>query len=142
MAAPLRIVRAGTGVRAVGLAGSDDAFKFYLDALLKMIPAEAVSLYLAGVGIIPRDQDGALMGWSAFCLLVVIIVRVIGTSDRRAGIKPDWIHVAISVIAFLVWLYSLGGPFVSLGIHVPYIGSLLVLAWTFLAPVLYPGPKS
>ena len=142
MAAPLRIGRKDKGLAAVSAEDGDDKFKFYLDALLKMIPAEAVSLYLAGLGVIPGTESIALIGWSIFCLLVVVIVRVIGTSDRKAGVNPDWVHVVISMIAFVIWMYSLGGPFVTLGIHVPYIGSLLVLAWTFLVPALYSGPKS
>jgi hypothetical protein len=35
----------------------------------------------------------------------------------------------------------LGGPFEAQGLAVPYIGSLLVLAWTFFVPMFYKGPS-
>jgi len=34
-----------------------------------------------------------------------------------------------------------GGPFTAFGLHVPFLGSLLVLAWTFFIPILYRGPR-
>ena len=50
-------------------------------------------------------------------------------------------HVAISSVAFVIWVYSLGGPFAVFNLYVPYIGSLLVLAWTFFVPTFYKGPQ-
>jgi hypothetical protein len=62
MSAPFRIRRPDVGATPVALT-PDEGFRFYLDRLLKMIPAEVVSLYLVGSGIIPKDQVTALAVW-------------------------------------------------------------------------------
>ena len=139
MSAPFRIKRSDVGVAEVAL-GREDEFKSYLERLLLMIPGEVISLYLVGSGLIPEDQPIALVVWAVVCLVGVIVVRIYGTADPQNNKPTDWIHVAISTIAFVIWVYSMGGPFAEYGLYVPYIGSLLVLAWTFFVPIFYKGP--
>ena len=139
MAAPFRIRRPDTGVKAVALERAE-SLNFYLDRLLKMIPAEVVSLYLVGSGLIPQAQAVGLTAWAVVCLVGVVIVRAYGTADRAQNKPTDWVHVAISCVAFVIWVYSVGGPFTAFDLHVPYLGSLLVLAWTFFMPMFYKGP--
>jgi hypothetical protein len=111
----------------------------YLEKLLKMIPTEVVGLYLVGSGVIPITKRGVLLGWALFCLLCVIGVRILGTRDGARGLGPQWGAVAIAAVAFVIWVYSIGGPFAAyLGSgYQPFIGSLLVLAWTFVVPIVY-----
>jgi hypothetical protein len=139
MSAPFRIKRPDTGAKAVALA-PEEGFKFYLDRLLKMIPAEVIGLYLVGSGLIPRDQPVVLTVWAFVCLAGVVAIRVYGTTDTASSLPPDWVHVAISTVAFVIWVYTLGGPFAAINWYVPYLGSLLVLAWTFFVPIFYQGP--
>lgn len=140
MAAPFRITRPGA-VRAQTVDTSTDVgFRFYLERLFKMIPAEVISLYLVGSGLIPKDQTIALTVWAVICLAGVVVVRVYGTADPARSLPPDWTHIAISVAAFVIWVYSLGGPFEAWGLSIPWVGSLLVLAWTFFVPIFYKGP--
>jgi hypothetical protein len=118
----------------------------YLDRLLKMIPAEVVCLYLVGSGLIPddlrpQDRGISLAVWGFVCLVGVVLVRAYGTADLPNNLPVDWRHVAISSVAMVLWVYSLGGPFEAFGLHVPFLGSLLVLAWTFFVPIFYEGPK-
>ena len=139
MAAPFRIRRPDTGVKAVALERAE-SFNFYLDRLLKMIPAEVVSLYWVGSGFIPADQSIVLTIWAVVCLVGLVLVRAYGTADTAQNKPTDWVHVAISFVSFVIWVYSLGGPFAAFNLHVPYLGSLLVLAWTFFVPIFYKGP--
>lgn len=139
MTAPFRIYRPDVGVKTVAREGNEE-FRSYLDRLLKMIPGEVVGLYLIGNGFIPKDQAIALAIWAAVCLVGVIFIRAYGTADPAANKPPQWGPVAISSIAFLIWVYTLGGPFAAFNLAVPYIGSLLVLAWTFFVPIFYKGP--
>jgi hypothetical protein len=139
MAAPFRIKRPDTGVKAVAVERVEN-LNFYLDRLLKMIPAEVVSLYLVGSGLIPEGQTIVLTIWAVVCLIGVVALRAYGTTDPTENKPPDWTHVAISCVAFVIWVYSLGGPFEAQGLAVPYVGSLLVLAWTFFVPMFYKGP--
>ena len=140
MSAPFRIKRPDTGVKAVAL-GREDELKSYLERLLKMIPGEVISLYMVGSGLVPGDQPIALAVWAVVCLVGVVAVRAYGTADSQNNKPTDWTHVAISSVAFVVWAYSMGGPFAAFNLYVPYIGSLLVLAWTFFVPIFYKGPQ-
>jgi hypothetical protein len=139
MSAPFRIKRLDAGVTKVARTREDE-FKSYLERLLLMIPGEVISLYMVGSGLIPEDQPIALVVWAVVCLVGVIVVRVYGTADPPNNKPTDWVHVAISTIAYVIWVYSMGGPFAEYGLYVPYIGSLLVLAWTFFVPIFYKGP--
>lgn len=144
MSAPYRIKRlevARPGLHAAALS-SVDGFNSYLDRLLKMIPAEAISLYMVGKDLVPDDQPAALIFWAVVCLVGVVLLRVYGTADPAEDKPTDWVHVAISSIAFLILVYSLGGPFRAYGLYVPYLGALLVLAWTFFLPIFYKGPRN
>lgn len=143
MSAPFRIQRSDT-VRAQTvstIAGTSDSLGYYMDRLLKMIPAEVISLYVVGVGLIPKDNLTYLTVWAVICFIGLFAVRIWGTGDPTANLSPDWTHIIISAVAFIIWVYSLGslGPFTN--IADPIIGSLLVLAWTFFVPMFYKGPK-
>ncbi len=119
-----------------------ESISLYLERLMKMMPAEALSLYLVGAGIIPPDAPrGVLLGWFIFCLGAVVALRVWGTSDKAEHLPVDWVHVVISAVAFIIWVYTMGGPFKLYGIYVEYLGSLLVLGWTFFVPLIYKGQK-
>ena len=149
MAAPFRIQRPDVS-RAQTVsrtATGGDNVSFYLDRLLKMIPAEVVSLYIVGAGIvssgIPLDsQTTYLMVWAVICLIGLFAIRIYGTADAAENLPPDWTHIIISVIAFGIWMYSLGSLSPFAAVANPVIGSLLILVWTFFVPIFYRGPKS
>lgn len=137
MAAPYRIRRA-SGVQDVSRTGGE-GFKEYLDRLMRMIPGEVVGLYLIGSGFIPVGQTLGAVIWTIVCLIGVIIIKAYGSADSEEHLPPDWTLVTISTISFVIWIYTLGGPFAAYNVWYPWIGSLLVLAWTFFVPLFYKG---
>jgi hypothetical protein len=149
MPAPYRIVNPNVGVKDVAAPAAQADYSSYLDRLMKMVPTEVIGLYLVGSGIIPSSDPVVLTLWSLLCLVGVVAMRVWGTTDAAANQATDWMHVAISAVAFIIWLLSLGGgPFATGGVfaaaheQTPYLGSLLVLAWTFFVPIFYKGTTS
>ena len=139
MAAPFRVIRPGAGRLKVGAA--DEPVRAYFERLMKIVPADVVGLYIVGSGLIPADQRIALVIWTVVCLVAVVAVRIWGTADPDPEKRrpPQWPVVFISAVAFLIWIYSMDGAFAAYGLFVPFIGSLLVLAWTFFVPILYHG---
>jgi hypothetical protein len=138
MSAPYRIESPDEKVLAAG-----DAFKQYLERLLKMLPAEIVGLYMIGTGFIPAEDIYWSFGWAGVCLILLLILRVYGTSDKRKGKHTQPVPVGIAAIAFVIWLFWMGGPFEQL--HVPYrqrLASLAVLVWSFVIPIFYRGARS
>lgn len=137
MSAPFRIKRPELGFHQVS--ATDQSIRDYFERLVKMIPGEVIGLYIVGSGLIPHGKAAVLAIWTGVCLLAVIAVRVWGTTDVTNQLGPQWPVVLISAISFLIWVYSIGGPFAAYGLAEPYIASLLVLAWTFFVPIFYKG---
>lgn len=118
---------------------TNEEFREYLSRLLKMIPAEVLGVYTIGAGFIPKTEKMVEAIWALICLVLVVVVRLYGTADPAAGQGPQKVPVAVAAVAFVIWVYNLGGPFATYGLHVPYIGSLAVLLWSFLIPIFYKG---
>jgi hypothetical protein len=140
MAAPLRIRRPSV-VKARGGIAKDTPTQIqsYMERLVKLIPAEVVGLYLVGQGVVPPAEKVALVVWSIICLGLVVLVRAKTTGDRANSISPQWGAIAVSTISFIIWVYTMPGPFQAYQLAIPYLGSLAVLVWTFVVPFLYQG---
>jgi predicted membrane channel-forming protein YqfA (hemolysin III family) len=112
----------------------------YLSRLVKMIPAEALALYGAGAGVIPKDAAEPLIVWVVVCAAAIVAIRFRITTDQTRP-SPQWLGIIISLGAFGIWVYSIGGPFYALHIKPEndYVGTLLVLGYTFFGPYLYKG---
>jgi hypothetical protein len=103
-----------------------------------MVPAEVVAVFLCGRGFLEPGDFGYGLGWSIFCLMLVVLSRASATSDKRNGVPPEWPAVAIASGAYLIWIYSLGGePFVTWKAYSQKLGALLVLGYTAVAPLVY-----
>lgn len=139
LSAPFRIEKPAHLRNEGDKPSSDESFKDYLGRLLKMIPGEVVGVYMIGAGFIPNDDRTVSAIWAATCLALVIIVRVYGTADPAARLPAQPIPVFVSAVAFVIWVYTLGGPFAKFGLCVPYYGSLAVLLWSFVIPIFYRG---
>jgi uncharacterized membrane protein len=121
-----------------GVRAPDD----YTTRVLKYIPAEVVVLYVSGVAAIPAHaahRAAALWGVFGFCLAATPLYLLKLTHD--AGRKPAWGQVLLSTVAFPVWAYAIGGPFATLPWYEAYLGSLLLLAVTFLFGLIVPPPQ-
>jgi len=120
-------------------------FGQYWDRLKNLIPAEVTAIYVAGTGVIPSEVKTGLLVWAIFCLgcTILFIANESKTVEGKPEVKLpiDWAHVAISAISFVIWVYALGGPFIELGIHYAWIGTLAIIGWTFLVPYFYHGKK-
>jgi L-asparagine transporter-like permease len=139
VSAPLRFDKRETVDVSSGEAPgkSGEEIKVYIQSLAKMVPAEAQSLYAIGRSAIPGEEKGFAYGWITFCLAAVVLVRALGTADPASRQGPDWLHVLISCLAFLIWVYTLGGIFPEFNNAKPFIGILLTVAFTFVVPYLY-----
>jgi len=109
----------------------------YLSKVLKLIPAEVVSLYIALAGIIVvggQAVNGEALFWFIF------VVCLIGTPLYLMKITKvgDLLQLGISTIAFVVWVFALGGPFATLTWYQPIYGALLLPIFTFFVPMILP----
>lgn len=108
----------------------------YQSRLLKYIPTEVVALYLTLDNILKsaavNQQPDQTLLWIIFLLLVIFtpiyLWRV--TKVRKT------VQLIISTVAFVIWVFALGGVFENLPWYQHYYGALLLPTFTFLVPII------
>lgn len=101
----------------------------YLGRLLKLIPSEIVAAYLAIQGIVPEESQK----WGL--LIISLVLFIITPFYLRMVQKVEKIsQIVVSSLSLIVWVYSMGGPFVYFNIHEPWISSVILLLWTTFVP--------
>ncbi len=108
----------------------------YKERLLKLIPSEIIAAYLVVSGIIPEDS----LKWGTLIVSAVLLVLVPFYLIKFQKVKPIG-QIIFTMISFIVWLYSIRGPFGPWGLHEPWIGSVVLILWTLVIPLGY-NPKS
>jgi hypothetical protein len=119
----------------------------YLDKAVKLVPTEIVGAYLVLVGVVggsasstaaPTDQLTKVL------VVVIFFVLLIATPLYQIFISKvtNKLQVVVTTIAFVLWVYNLGGPFSILGIYEPKIAAALLTFWSFLVPLIVPAKTS
>ncbi len=132
----------------------------YTDRLLKYVPTESVTFFLAfNMTVISGYKvpvDGSPLRFAAdanvpvFWIVSIglLLVGLVGTPlylyKRRDtlpvvnGVEPPWrANVLLGTIAFVIWAYSIGATvFVALGWFNSILGGFLVASSTFLFPLV------
>jgi len=111
--------------------GEKDPVKKAMQNLLTHLPGEATGLYLAGLDMF---GDGA----SATTLVVIALVSLAVLLLVRYLAKSSTTVIVVSVIAFVIWVYTLGnGPFQAFGIELGQgVGAFLVVAYSTVVTIL------
>jgi len=104
----------------------------YRDILLKLIPSEIIAAYIILSGIIPEAE----MKWGLLIISAAMLALVPLYLWRIQKVMAAGQLIA-STLAFAVWVYSLGGPFVQWGIYKPWIGSAALILWTVVIPLFF-----
>lgn len=106
--------------------------------LVKLLPAEALSLYGTGQAMIPDGKREALFILAVFCILFTGLLRYNATREKDG--HAQYGAIAIAIFSFVLWLLTLPSPAgpVDLGSH-RYIAALAALTWTTILPTLYKG---
>lgn len=133
----LRIV----GNRPAGVVANPEKPDGPIARIAKLIPAEALGLYSAGLPVISGASAGKgamLIAWALVALAFCAIVRLRETRDP-AG-KPQVAAVVISLISFAIWLLMLpeGSTPLFLAGSGPWL-TLSAIAWGALVPLIYKG---
>jgi len=111
----------------------------YADRLTKYVPAEVVSVYLFVDGALrPIGEWIPLQTilWSIFFLLVALTPFYL----LRLQKVKKWKQWVISEVSFVVWVFSIGGPFANLAFYKNHdvghvLGSVAVALATFVLPI-------
>lgn len=112
----------------------------YWERVAKYIPGEIVAGYLSIIGIlktVPVDDTALLyVAWGAF-FLCLILTPIYFRAFAKQG-QPRRVHMIVSTLAFAFWAYALGGVFEMIGWHKPWLGSILLVAFTLVSGAIPP----
>ncbi len=104
----------------------------YKSKLLKLIPSEIVAAYILIGGIIPADYKY----WGTLITAVIMLVLIPFYLRRLYDVKRLG-QIIYIMIAFVIWIYTLGEPFRQWGIWQEWIGSALLVLYTLTIPLFY-----
>jgi hypothetical protein len=103
----------------------------YQDRLLKLIPSEIVGAYMVLQGIIPADKAK----WATTMVSGILLLFTPLYLNRIQKVNRP-LQLGVTTLSFGVWVYSLGGPFQYWGLYQAWLGSVILVLWTLLVPIL------
>jgi len=106
----------------------------YSERLLKLIPSEIIAAWVAVQGMIPPESGPWLMSGLALLLLALTPLYL----RRFQGVRKP-MQLLVSSGSFVVWVYTLGGPFAYWGVYRSWFASVLLIMWTVTVPLLLSG---
>jgi hypothetical protein len=111
----------------------------YITRLAVLIPAEATTMYVALKGLAGEwegNEETAIFILFVVGLLLSLWLKATATVAPEEGdFRPDWAHVGLSAVAFVIWSYAIANPFLVLGVPTnPFIAMVVVAGFTLMLP--------
>lgn len=117
----------------------------YFSEIIKLIPADIISVYLAVFNIIKSNNQNPgnnhilqLIVFGIFILITPFYLKKIAKI-----ISPK--QIVYCTIAFILWVFSLGGPVEGQtisGYSTQFLGAVLLPIYTLLIPFIYNQTES
>lgn len=119
--------------------GTEDT---YLERVFKLIPSETIAVYLFIEGILlsalsGSEQETQLVTW-LWAVLVILLIGNFFYLMRLLNVTDPVQHVILA-LAFIVWVFTIGGPFQYLSFYQPFMGAVILGLFTFFVPIFYTG---
>lgn len=133
----LAIIRKQPDAMGGGLVPDSD-----LDKIIKLIPAEVVSVYVTALSFGPQVSAKAFP-IVLFALGLVLVPTILFLDARKAGVPVEPLQYGLRTLAFVAWAFATSDP---LGEEVNvddwrWIPGLFVLVIPVLGSRLFTDPK-
>ena len=120
-----------------------EADNVYTDRLVKLVPAEFVTAYVA---ISQSVQDELDLRQPVLLAVFILFVLVIPLYLQRVTEVTNRIQIAVTTASFVVWAYALGdafqpGTLIHLNMYSSAVASVLLVVWTTVTPVFVKEPE-
>ncbi len=114
----------------------------YLTKLLKLIPAEIVTLYITLSAILESSKESTKnLELTVFIIVLILTPLYIYIITKEESKKPPWKQIVVSTLSFVVWVFALGGPFLYFKWYKRIYGALFLPIYTFLIPLIFRKRK-
>lgn len=119
----------------------------YQDKLVKLIPTEIVGAYMFLSGVVSGGPESAAATNHLLDdnLIMVVFFSLLALTPLylwRVSNVTNIIQLIVTTISYVVWVYTLGGPFSVWGVYSPAAGSVFLVIWTLAMPLLVPANPS
>ena len=116
----------------------------YQSKLLKLIPTEIVGAYMFLSGVVSGGPESAASTASLLDdnLIMVVFFALLALTPLylwRVSNVTSIVQIIVTTISYVVWVYTLGGPFSVWHIYSPAAGSVFLVIWTLAMPLLVPA---
>ena len=124
-----------------------NATQSYADKVVKLVPTEIVGAYMVLAGIVgvtaaspaaPADSLSRILIQVVFFVLLILTPLYLW---RISGVT-NMVQLVVTTLAFIVWIYTLGGPFSVWGIYEPKVAAILLTLWSFIIPIIVRPAES
>ncbi len=119
----------------------------FANKLVKLVPTEIVGAYMVLAGMLgyayqaaPAAQQMPDPELKAILIQVVFFSLLVLTPLYlwRIGKVSNLIQLVVTTMSYVIWVYTLGGPFVVWGIYHSIIASVVLVLWTITTPLFVP----
>ena len=105
----------------------------YTTRLMKYVPSEVITAYVTVEAAIKSAKATNLsLYWAVFLVLLVATPLYLWRVTKVTKGK----QLAISTVAFAVWVFALGGPFARLDWYNPIYGAVVLPLYTTLIAIV------
>jgi len=112
----------------------------YFQKLVAYIPADIIAAWVALSGVVSQagTSTPSWLSWAVFGgLLTLTPFYVCYLKTQPPGLTSNKIfHTSTSCVAFVSWVFALGGPFATLSWYLPVYGSVVLVFVTLTIPVV------
>ena len=109
----------------------------YFDRLIKYIPSEIVGAWVAVTGLIKGNASfPESLFWLLFIIFLALTALYIWRQTSEPNLPPAFKQTLASTGAFAVWVFALGEPFSSLAFYQPIYGSILLILYNLMLPLI------
>ena len=118
----------------------------YFDKAVKLIPTEIVGAYMVLAGVIGIDNSPTappVDSLSRILIQVVFFALLVMTPLYLWKISnvTNKVQLIVTSLAFVLWIYNLGGPFTVWGLYNAKVAAVLLTLWSLVVPVFVrPDP--
>jgi len=110
----------------------------YKTRLLKLIPGDFIAAYLAVDQAIP---EGELRKW-VLTIATAFLALLLPFTLRYLYDVRSWLQISATLGSLVIWIYSIGGPFIEWNLHEGPIASVMLTLWTMVLPLFqYKTPS-
>jgi hypothetical protein len=120
-----------------------------LTKIMGYIPGPAIGVFLA-IDAYIRTLSGVsvVLYWMVFIAITVGAAAYAWRDTKKPPspsaprYRPSSFQTGIAVASFIIWAYTIGGPFAFYAWYSSAAGAILVLLWTFFIPLFVQTPKT